>query len=311
MYRPERNGTVTASILWRICLRRSLKRSGSAQRWIPVSPTLVIMAGGLGTRFGGDKQLVPVGPGGEAFLDLAITDAAESGIHEVVIVARSNLDVLLSRHLGSQDHSSSSIRVVHQDTFGPERSKPWGTGHAVLCAAAACEGSLVVLNADDYYGRGGSALAAGGLFEADEQRAVLVAFDLEQTLSPGGPVSRGVCEVEAGRLAGLVETHGIRRVGAHIHAEEPPGRLRADTPVSMNLWGLPRRVLEQLDSQWEDFYSRHSDDEETEFLLPEALEQQRARGLVSVDVVRSEESWMGITNPDDLAVARRAFAGGR
>ncbi|MDP7550130.1 MAG: NTP transferase domain-containing protein [Acidimicrobiales bacterium] len=276
-----------------------------------MSPTLVIMAGGLGTRFGGDKQLVPVGPGGETFLDLAITDAAESGIHEVVIVARTNLDALLSQHLGTQDHSSSNIRVVHQDTFGPARSKPWGTGHAVLCAAATSRGSLVVLNADDYYGTGGSALAAEGLSDADEERAVLVAYDLEGTLSPGGSVSRGVCELEGSRLVGLVETHGIRRIGTQIHAEDPSGRLHPDTPVSMNLWGLPRRVLDQLDRQWTEFYSVNSDDEDIEFLLPEAIEQQRAQGLVRVDVVRSEENWMGITNPDDLAVARRAFASGR
>ncbi len=275
-----------------------------------MSPTLVIMAGGLGTRFGGDKQLVPVGPGGETFLDLAITDAAESGIHEVLIVARTNLDALLRQHLETQDHSASSIRIAHQDSFGPARSKPWGTGHAVLCAAAESSGSLVVLNADDYYGTGGSALAAEGLSGDDEERAVLVAYELEGTLSPDGLVSRGVCELEGGHLVGLVETHGIRKVGGQIHAEDPPGRLDPVTPVSMNLWGLPRRVLDQLDRQWSDFHSANSDDKDIEFLLPEAIEQQRARGLVIVDVVRSGESWMGITNPEDLAVARRAFAGG-
>lgn len=295
MYRPGQHGTdLTPS-----------------RRCLPVNPTLVIMAGGLGSRFGGDKQLVPVGPGGEAFLDFAIEDAANSGICDVVIVARSNLDELLRRHLASQGHQSSEIRIVHQDTFGPPRARPWGTGHAVLCAAASSDGPVVVLNADDYYGPSGSALAAEGLADVDGEHAVLVAYDLGTTLSPGGSVSRGVCELDGSHLVGLVETHGIRRDGGHIQAEDPPGRLCADTPVSMNLWGLPRRVLDQLEDQWADFHSMHSADAATEFLLPEAIEQQRIRGLVTVEVVRSGEHWMGITNPDDLVVVRRVFDDGR
>ena len=273
-----------------------------------MTPTLVILAGGLGSRFGGDKQLVPVGPGGETFLDLAIVDASRSGMHEVLIVARTNIDDLLVEHLSTQDHSASEIRIVHQDTFGPPRSKPWGTGHAVLCAAMACSGSMVILNADDYYGPSGPGLAATGLASGDGEIAVLVAYNLEETLSENGAVSRGVCDVAAGRLAGLVETHGIHREGEVIRSEEPRGILSPDTPVSMNLWGLPRPVLDRLVRQWSEFHSEHGADATIEFLLPVAVEEQRAAGLVAVDVIRSGEKWMGITNPADLQAVRKAFS---
>ncbi|HCV35361.1 MAG: NTP transferase domain-containing protein [Acidimicrobiales bacterium] len=274
-----------------------------------MSPTLVILAGGLGARFGGTKQLAPVGPNDETFFDFAIRDAAGSAISEVIIVARSDIDELLRDHLVSQNHSSSAIRIAHQDTFGPPRSKPWGTGHAVLCAAAISSGPVVVLNADDYYGPNGATLAAHALPKVDTGRATLVAYELAGTLSPTGSVSRGICEVEDTHLVGLVETHGIRKEGGLIRSEKPSGSLPADALVSMNLWGLPRSALEQLDQQWQEFHSLHTHDASTEFLLPVALEEQRERGLLAVDVVRSREKWMGITNPDDLAMARRAFVG--
>ena len=274
-----------------------------------VAPTLVVMAGGLGSRFGGDKQLVVIGPNGEAFLDYAIRDAMEAGVGKVVVVARTDLDEPLREHLAAQHPAGLPLVIVHQDTFGPRRSKPWGTGHAVLSAAAEADGPIVVINADDHYGRSGIRRALEGMAGGSE-RAVLVAFRLDRTLPVGGAVSRGVCEVDGNELLCLVETHGIRREGVVILADDPPGELSADAPVSMNLWVLPRKALVSLGDQWEVFHDAYADDPSAEFLLPVAIDEQRAAGLLGIDVVRSDERWIGVTNRDDLAVARAAFADG-
>ncbi len=272
-----------------------------------VTPSLVVLAGGLGSRFGGDKQLVGVGPGGEAFLDYAIRDALAAGVERIVLVARSDIHDLLEAHLLHQHGPSAGVAIVHQDSFGPPRDKPWGTGHALLAAAEVLEGPVVVMNADDHYGPTGVGTVVEALVERRCERAVLLAFELAVTLSASGPVSRGVCTVEDGRLAGLVETHGIRRDGGVIRSARPEGTLAADTPVSMNLWGLPGRVLEGLAGQWRAFHAEHGSDPSAEFLLPVAVEEQRAAGRIGVDVLRSREKWIGITNRDDLELARREF----
>tara|TARA_B100001123_G_scaffold373421_1_gene438024 strand:- start:2127 stop:2975 length:849 start_codon:yes stop_codon:yes gene_type:complete len=276
----------------------------------PADITLLVMAGGLGSRFGGDKQLVPVGPNGEAFLDYAVHGGLEAGVGKVVVVTRSDLDAVLRTHLEQQHGPDLPLEIVHQDAFGPSRRKPWGTGHAVLSAAAACPGAVVVLNADDHYGPTGVQRTVAALREVGADSAVLLAFELGRTLSSAGGVSRGVCHVVEGELARLVETHGIRAEDGRIVADDPSGELPADTPVSMNLWGLPAAAVARLAGQWAAFHVRSADDPSSEFLLPEALDEQRAEGLLRIDVVRTDEPWIGVTSPDDLEVAREALACG-
>ncbi len=271
--------------------------------------SLVVMAGGLGSRFGGNKQLVSVGPNGEAFLDYAIRDARELGLSQVVIVARTDLDEELRQHLTTQHADDLSIVIVHQDTFGPARAKPWGTGHAVLSASSELEGPIIIVNADDHYGSSGIRLALETLEETDGNSGVLVAFELKQTLSATGSVARGVCRVSETdqSLVELVETHGIRREGGVILADDPLGRLEENVPVSMNLWALPLEAVNRLAGQWALFHSQNSDDPSSEFLLPEALDLQRSEGLLSIRVIKSTEKWIGITNRDDLAIAQDLF----
>ena len=260
----------------------------------PSDVTLLVMAGGLGSRFGGDKQLVDVGPNGEAFLDYAIREALAAGIGRVVVVARTDLDALLRDHLARQHGPDLPLTIVHQDTHGPDRRKPWGTGHAVLSAASACPGPVVVLNADDHYGPTGVRRTVKAL--------------LGRTLSSSGSVSRGVCRIAGDVLVELVETHGIRREHGRIVADDPPGQLPDDAPVSMNLWGLPEAAIARLAGQWAAFHAVHSDDPSAEFLLPEALDQQRAEGLLLIDVVGTEEPWIGVTSREDVETARTALA---
>jgi len=273
--------------------------------------SLVVMAGGLGSRFGGNKQLVSVGPNGEAFLDYAIRDAKELGLGQVVIVARTDINHELLEHLDGQHLDEPPIVVVHQDTFGPSRAKPWGTGHAILSASPEVQGPIIVVNADDHYGISGIRLAVEALEETGGESAVLVAFELKQTLSDTGSVTRGVCRLSEvdGSLVELVETHGIRRDDAGILADDPSGRLEESAPVSMNLWALPREAVGRLAGQWASFHSQNSDDPSSEFLLPEALDHQRSEGLLNIKVVKSAEKWIGITNKEDLVLAQELFKG--
>jgi len=269
---------------------------------------LVIMAGGLGTRFGGVKQLAEVGPAGEAILDFTIRDARSAGVERIVVIARSDIDGDLRRHLLRHHGNGLDLEVVDQDAFGPARARPWGTGHAVAATAAILNGPALVLNADDYYGPTGVASVAMAI-EADASSAVMLGFDLAGTLPDVGQVSRGVCHLGAdGLLDGLVETHGIGWSGDTVTALDPEGELDPSVPVSMNIWGLPRHAVDRLVVQWEEFHGRHRDDEKAEFLLPEALDGQRRDGSLEIRVVPTSEEWIGMTNREDLETVRAAFA---
>ena len=268
---------------------------------------LVVMAGGLGSRFGGAKQLAEVGPNGEALLDFAIRGARAAGVTRTVVVARSDLDDNLRTHLRSHHPADLDLEVVHQDAYGPSRAKPWGTGHAVVAASVAVDGPVVVLNADDFYGETGVARVVRAV-ERQPDRAVMLGFALASTLPAVGRVSRGICRVDGdGRLEELAETHGIGWEGSAITSRDQLGELAPGTPVSMNIFGLPRLALDTLADQWETFHVAHAEDPSAEFLLPEALDAQRRGGLLEVDVLQTDEGWIGLTNREDLEVARALF----
>ena len=269
---------------------------------------LVIMAGGLGTRFGGVKQLAEVGPAGEAILDFTIRDAHSAGVERIVVIARSDIDDDLRRHLRRHHGSGLDLEVVHQDAFGPARARPWGTGHAAAAAATLLDGPALVLNADDYYGPTGVERVAVAV-AADRTRAVMLGFPLAATLPASGLVSRGVCRLGSdGLLDGLLETHGIGWSGATVTASDPPGVLDPAVPVSMNIWGLPRHAVDRLVGQWEELHGRHPEDQMVEFLLPEALDHQRREGSLEILVLPTDEEWIGMTNREDLEAVRAAFA---
>jgi hypothetical protein len=254
------------------------------------------------------KQLAEVGPAGEAILDFTIRDAHSAGVERIVVIARSDIDDDLRRHLRRHHGSSLDLEVVHQDAFGPARARPWGTGHAVAAAATLLDGPALVLNADDYYGPTGVERVAVAV-AADRTRAVMLGFPLAGTLPASGLVSRGVCRLGAdGLLDGLLETHGIGWSGATVTASDPPGGLDPAVPVSMNIWGLPRHAVDRLVGQWEEFHGRHPEDQMVEFLLPEALDHQRQEGSLEILVLPTDEEWIGMTNREDLEAVRAAFA---
>ena len=275
--------------------------------------TLVVMAAGVGRRFGGDKQLVEVGPDGEAFLDYAISAAVGAGASKVVLVVRSEIESVLRTHVGARHGDLQRVGVafayVRQDEHSAPRPKPWGTAQAVLVAAAEVDGPFVVCNADDYYGpEAMSALAASAADLADDE-ACLCGYGLAQTLSATGSVSRGVCEVSGDRLVGIVEHHGVaRRADGTVTSSEPAAELSDETIVSMNLWAFPLAAFDWIGDSFERFLAGHRDDADSECLLPTVVAERMAQGALSVRMVSTTEAWIGVTNPDDLEAARAALA---
>jgi dTDP-glucose pyrophosphorylase len=268
------------------------------------------MAAGLGTRFGGLKQLEPVGPRGEAILDYTIRDAVAAGLRRVVLVVRSEIRSAIAEHVEALVAGMAAppeLALVHQDELPPAREKPWGTVHAVLSAAPAVDGPFVLVNADDYYGAS-VALAAHELRAVDAGTALLVAFELDHTVPREGAVSRGVCAIRDGELARLVETHGLaRRSDGTIHADDGPP-LDPATPVSMNLWGFDPSIFERLRRRFDAFIAAHGASDRTECLLPDEIGALIEAGELRVRVVRTTATWTGITNRDDLHAVRARLA---
>ena len=282
------------------------------------------MAAGIGSRYGGTKQLASVGPRGEAFLDFAMADAAAAGAVKAVLVVRSDIEDDVRRHVGARRADQpSEIAYVCQDRCGPPRTKPWGTAHAVLAAAPAVDGPFMVCNADDYYGPAGFSAMAEKIGDLAPDRAVLCGFRLDRTLPAEGAVSRGICTVSEGRLQSIVEHHGVARAPAlgpasaadrpaptpgEVTAADPPVTLPGAAIASMNLWAFPTAAFDWLEEGFARFLAAHGRDESVEYLLPAAVAEKVESGSLTTDVVTTDETWVGVTNPDDLHPARVAIA---
>ncbi len=264
------------------------------------------MAAGLGSRFGGVKQLAKVGPSDEAFLDFSIKEAKAAGFGPVVMIVRSNIEADVVEHIRNQ-HGDMAVTYVRQDDLPPQRDKPWGTLHAVLSAADVIDRPFAVLNADDYYGLESFRLAMAALASSEPGKAANVAFEMGNTLPPAGSVTRGVCQVADGRLTGIVETEDCQRNDdGTITADGQV--VAAETPVSMNLWCFDNSALVDFGERWDVFLEANRHEPKAEAQLPTIVGQMMADGRMTVDVVSSPEEWIGITNPEDFELARQAFA---
>ena len=269
--------------------------------------SFVLLAAGVGRRFGGLKQLAPVGPNGEAIIDLTIADAAEAGFDEVVAIVRHSIAGEIREHI--ERRSPIPLRLAFQDDLLPTRAKPWGTAHALLSAAPLLDGPFAVANADDYYDVDGvEQLARWIATRRRPNAACLVAYRLGDTLSPRGSVSRGICDVDpAGTLVRCVENLRIERGDDGVVRSEK-GVLTDDAAASMNLFGFDLSVLDLIRAEWEKWIPGKVDDAEDECRLPEVLNDLVAAGRTQVDVVRTSGAWMGITYTDDLEPTRAALA---
>jgi len=290
---------------------------------LAAEPSLVILAGGIGSRYGEDKQIAGAGPHGEWLLEYAIHDALCAGFARVLMVIRAPLRDLLARRLSPALHGRAELHLVEQS---PERIpagcdvargrvKPFGTGHALWCCSALLHGPFAVINADDYYGRDAFALLAKHFREGTGP--AMVGYRLDKTLSPHGSVNRGICQVDdAGYLVGVEEFTGIRRQDGLVHGASPAGsvtRLAPEAVVSMNCWGLLPDLFPTLETGLIEFLEHAGTDKE--YFLPDAIDRHLARSGQRLRVLRGGNEWLGLTHREDLPhVAARLAAmhvGGR
>ncbi len=283
--------------------------------------SLVVLAAGLGSRFGGPKQVEAVGPSGEILLDYSIYDALHHGATRVVLVVRDEVEAVLRPRLDAALAGRCDLAFVSQrqddlpSPFTPPagRTRPWGTGHAILACQAVLDGPFAVLNADDFYGADAFARVAALFRDAREPDAAnaLVGYTLDQTLTEHGTVSRGICQVgPCGTLTSIVERHGVSR--------EPDGQIRyttadgtrhpipRDAVASMNFWALDACVVPRLEQGFREFLGAAPGDRD-EYRLPTAIGALIDRGALSVRVISTAAEWLGVTHRDDLAWVRAAL----
>jgi len=270
--------------------------------------TLLVLAAGMGSRYGGLKQMEPLGSSGETLLDYSVFDAIRAGFRRVVFVIRRDFEEDFRENVGRRFEERVDVGYVFQqlndlpEGFSvPEgRAKPWGTGHAVWCARTAVDAPFLAINADDFYGRG--AIAEVGAFLGDQPvhatEYCMAGYRLDTTLSENGPVSRGVCEVSPdGFLSGIREftkialgADGIVSAGVRFVGSER---------VSLNCWGFTPAVFPGLEGLFSRFLSDHADEEKSEFYLPEAVFGLVSAGQATVRVLPVESRWFGVTYRED------------
>ena len=280
--------------------------------------TLVVLAAGKGSRYGGLKQIDAVGPAGEAVMDYSLYDAVRAGFDRVVFVIRRDIEAQFRAHTGKALGRDIPTDYVFQEltdiptgfTVPPARVKPWGTAHAIYACRKAVREPFAVLNADDFYGREAFEVIAGHLrgLKVDDRRFCMVGFSMRNTLSEHGPVSRAVCEVdEHGLLRGIVERTHIEKKGNEITvAMEGGGRgtLTGEEAASMNIWGFAPAIFGFLEAEFAAFLKAPSNDtSKAEFFIPTVVGHLIAAGQCRVSVLRTGARWFGITYaPDKQAV---------
>lgn len=290
-----------------------------------MNTTLIIMAAGIGSRFGeGIKQLAQMGPNGEIIMDYSIHDAKEAGFNKVVFIIRKDIFKEFEEIIGNRIKEQIDVEYVFQELDDlpegfevPEgRTKPWGTGQAVLCCKDVVKEPFVIINADDYYGKEAFKEAYSyltNLPSADIMQICMVSFVLKNTLSDNGGVTRGVCEVDGhGMLADIEETHNIEKEDgkAVIHKEDGDVFLDVDSPVSMNMWGITPEFFEILKTGFDEFLEKtESTDLKAEYLLPTMIGDLLNDGKLEVKVLQSHDQWFGVTYKEDKESVTAALRG--
>lgn len=273
--------------------------------------TLVVMAAGIGSRFGGGiKQLEPVGPNGEIIMDYSIYDALEAGFNKVVFVIRKDLekdfDEIIGQRMKKKVHVEYAFQEIdnipsqYQDKF-KGRTKPWGTGQAILACKELVHEPFLVINADDYYGREAYQEAYRYLTQEQPQDPMpicMVGFILKNTLSDNGGVTRGVCQVKDDQLVDIVETHNIEKVNGKAVADGK--EIDLDSAVSMNMWGLYPEFFDILEKGFNDFLAETPyDNLKAEYLLPTIIGDLLHSNKAKVTALKSHDEWFGVTYKED------------
>lgn len=283
--------------------------------------SLVIMAAGMGSRFGGIKQLEPVGPSGEIIMDYSIYDALEAGYNKVVFIIRKDLEKDFKEVVGNRIEKLVNVEYVFQEldelptgfTKPEGRTKPWGTGQAILCCKDIVHEPFVVINADDYYGKEAFTKIYEFLNKVDgDNKYCMAGFILGNTLSANGSVTRGICRGESNFLKDIVETSGIIREGGHATAIDSEGnaiKLELESLVSMNMWGFKPSLFVELEKNFIDFQSRLTENNnmKKEFLLPEVVGKLINNKKAKVSILKTSDKWFGVTYREDKETVVRSF----
>ena len=289
---------------------------------------LVIMAAGSGSRFGGGiKQLEPVGPGGEIIMDYSIHDAMEAGFNKVIFIIRRDLEKDFKEIIGHRIEKLLPVEYAYQELqdlpagyeVTPGRTKPWGTGQAVLSVKGMVDGPFLVINADDYYGREGFRRIHDYMAEhMDSQSEIydicMGGFVLSNTLSDNGTVTRGVCQVDGdGFLTNVTETYNIQMKEDGLHATDESGApvtISPSQPVSMNMWGLPASFIQELEKGFPVFLdSLKEGDIKSEYLLPKIIDNLVQNKKARVTVLDTPDKWFGVTYREDKQAVTDAIRG--
>ena len=276
------------------------------------SPTLLVMAAGMGSRYGGLKQIEPVGPSGETIIDYSIYDALRAGFGKLVFVIRKDIEQPFKEVVGARFEKRIAVEYVFQELdkiphgfhVPAGRSKPWGTTQAILMTEDIIHEPFAVINADDFYGAESYRVLARHLHPGAADYA-MVGFVLRNTLSEFGTVARGVCQVSGdGFLKQIVELTSVGRDGAHAKNTDSEGRvttLTGDEPVSMNMWGFTPRIFGQLQEHFKRFLQVNAADLKRECYIPSTVNDILLAGEAKVKVLRSNDSWFGVTYREDHA----------
>ncbi len=279
-----------------------------------MKPTLLILAAGMGSRYGGLKQIEPIGPNGETILEYSIFDAIRAGFGKVVFVIRKSFaDDFKSRFVDKLD-GKIAVEYVYQEldklpegySLPEGREKPWGTGHAILMAKEVINEPFAAINADDFYGRESFQVAADFLNkQAARNKYSMVGYQLKNTLSEFGTVSRGICKIDPeSNLVEITERHGIARTGTEISfKDEAGGSIAVDenTPASMNFWGFHPSLFEHLENQFKSFLDEKIDQPKSEFYIPSVVFNLIESGHIQAKVLQADSPWFGVTYPEDKA----------
>ena len=293
-----------------------------------MKPTLLVLAAGMGSRYGGLKQIDPVGPAGETIIDYCLYDAIRAGFGKVVFVIRHDIEKDFKEAVTSKFEGRIAIEYAFQEidklptgfSVPASRKKPWGTGHAILMAADNIREPFAMINGDDFYGAESFRVVAKYLqtLATDSNAYAMVGFILRNTLSENGTVARGICQVDASRkLTNVVEMLKIEKAGnAARNIEDPakPVALTANEYCSMNMWGFTPTLFGHLRDEFPKFLSQFGQQEKSEFLIPSVVNTLVQTGKVTVEVLPTGSSWFGVTYKEDrptvLASVRALIAKG-
>ena len=267
--------------------------------------TLLVMAAGMGSRYGGLKQLDAIGPNGETIIDYSVYDAVKSGFSKVVFIIRREFEKEFKERISDQYAGKIQVEFAFQELqalpYGftcPEgREKPWGTGHAILSALDLISGPFVVINGDDYYGRESFKVVSDYYREGADQFS-MVAFQLDKTLSIFGGVTRGLCTVKEGKLDTIIETENLQKTENGISSDRDIA-LDGTEPVSMNMWGFTPVLFDYLKDMFVEFLNEYGTELKSEFLIPSVINDLIQSGREQVHVLRSNSSWFGVTYQED------------